>query len=130
MKAQEEDRSSDDKSERTLGSHEDTDPDEEDDYIDDLPEVKANVKTKPRASVSAEAFGSWNKKKAFEPKKFAKTPEQETAIRDKLNMAFMFSALDENEKDIVIAAMEEKVAQPKEYVITQGEEGDCLFVIG
>jgi hypothetical protein len=27
-----------DKSERTLGSHEDTDEDEDDDYLDDLPE--------------------------------------------------------------------------------------------
>jgi cAMP-dependent protein kinase regulator len=88
------------------------------------------MKNKPRASVSAEAFGSWNKQKAFEPKKFEKTPEQESAIRDKLNMAFMFSALDEKEKDIVIAAMQERVAQAKEHIIDQGDEGDCLYVIG
>jgi len=42
----------------------------------------------------------------------------------------MFSALDENEKDIVIAAMEEKITETKETVIKEGEEGDCLFVVG
>ena len=66
---------SEDESDRTLGSHEETDPDEEDDYIDDLPEIKPSQKTKPRASVSAEAFGSWNQRKEFEPKIFPKTPE-------------------------------------------------------
>ncbi len=57
-----------DKSERTLGSHEDTDEDEEDDYIDDLPDAKTAKPKGPRASVSAEAFGAWNQHKAFEPK--------------------------------------------------------------
>jgi cAMP-dependent protein kinase regulator len=42
----------------------------------------------------------------------------------------MFSALDENEKDIVIAAMEEKITETKEHVINEGDEGDCLYVVG
>lgn len=45
-------------------------------------------------------------------------------------MAFMFSALDENEKNIVIAAMEEKITETKEKVICEGDEGDCLYVVG
>lgn len=45
-------------------------------------------------------------------------------------MAFMFQALSEEEKDIVIAAMQEKVTEPKECVIKEGDEGDCLFVVG
>jgi len=60
LKAKEEDAGSDDKSERTLGSHEETDPDEDDDYMDDLPDLKAKSLAKPRASISAEAFGAWN----------------------------------------------------------------------
>jgi len=55
-------KSSDDSdaSERSIGSHEDTDPDEEDDYMEDLPDVKAMKARGPRVSVSAEAFGAWN----------------------------------------------------------------------
>jgi len=45
-------------------------------------------------------------------------------------MAFMFKYLDEEEKDIIIAAMEEKVTEPKECVIKEGDEGDCLYVVG
>jgi cAMP-dependent protein kinase regulator len=45
-------------------------------------------------------------------------------------MSFMFSALDEKEKEIVISAMEEKITMPREKVINEGDEGDCLFVVG
>jgi len=51
---------SEEESARSLGSHEDTDEDESDDYIDDLPEQKPVGSRGPRASVSAEAFGAWN----------------------------------------------------------------------
>lgn len=48
---------------------------EEDDYIDDLPDIiEKNKKKGPRTSVSAEAFGNWNKKTDFVPPKFEKTP--------------------------------------------------------
>lgn len=45
-------------------------------------------------------------------------------------MSFMFSALDEREKEIVITAMEEKITMPREKVINEGDEGDCLYVVG
>lgn len=80
--------------------------------------MKAAKGRGPRVSVSAEAFGSWNQRKAFEPKVHPKTPESEAAIREKLNMSFMFSALAESEKDVVIAAMEEKITETKEKVIS------------
>lgn len=98
--------------------------------MDELPDAKNAKSRGPRASVSAEAFGAWNQRKAFEPKVHEKTPESEAAIREKLNMCFMFSALDEKEKDIVIAAMEECVTDTKQNVITEGDEGDCLYVVG
>ena len=112
-----------------LKSEEETDPDEDDDYLDDLPEAKDLASKKPRASVSAEAFGAWNQRKKFEAKTYPKTKEQELAIREKLENAFMFKNLDASEKEIVIAAMEEKVTEPKEVVIKEGDEGDCLFVV-
>jgi len=114
---------------RSLGSHEDTDQDDDDDYVDDLPQAKPAAQRGPRASVSAEAFGTWNTKKAFEPPKYPKTPEQEKTIREKLNKSFMFQSLSEGEKDIVIAAMQERITEPKEVVIQEGDEGDCLYVV-
>jgi hypothetical protein len=58
--------------------------------MDDLPDVKANKGRGPRGSVSAEAFGAWNQRKAYETKVYPKTVESEVAIREKLNMCFMF----------------------------------------
>lgn len=41
----------------------------------------------------------------------------------------MFSALDASDKDIVINAMEEKKFKPGEPVITQGDDGEVLYVV-
>lgn len=41
----------------------------------------------------------------------------------------MFSALDKNEQEIVINAMEEKNFKKGDWVINQGEEGDVLYVV-
>lgn len=55
---------------RVLGSEEGTDDDDADDYCDILPETIAKARAKgPRASVSAEAFGAFNRKGNFVPKK-------------------------------------------------------------
>lgn len=46
-----------------------SDEDDEDDYVDFLPEDLAKKKAKgPRTSVSAEVFGIFNKKENFQPK--------------------------------------------------------------
>ena len=60
----------------------------------------------------------------------AKSEDAKQAIREKLNMAFMFSALDENEKRIVVDAMEECKIGANDVVIQEGDQGDCLYVIG
>mmetsp|Transcript_24447 Transcript_24447/g.17192 ORF Transcript_24447/g.17192 Transcript_24447/m.17192 type:complete len:112 (+) Transcript_24447:378-713(+) len=83
----------------------------------------------PRASVSAEAFGAWNQKSAFVPKVIAKSEEQKTKIYEKLNQSFMFSNLDESEKNIVIDAMDERQVNDKTVVIKEGEEGSELFMV-
>lgn len=102
----------------------------EDDYVDTLPAVSAAAKKGPRGSVSAEAFGAWNTKKAFVAQKIQKSAETIAGIRSKLNMSFMFSSLDEREQEIVIDAMEEKIAVANEKIIVEGDLGDCLYVVG
>lgn len=51
-----------------------SDEDDEDDYVDFLPEDLAKKKAKgPRTSVSAEVFGIFNKKENFKPKVIQKS---------------------------------------------------------
>ena len=95
-----------------------------------MPQAKAAAKRGPRASVSAEAFGTWNQKSAFQARVIPKSEDAKTAINEKLSMAFMFSALDENEKKIVVDAMEEIKVDVNDVVIQEGDQGDCLFVVG
>ena len=42
----------------------------------------------------------------------------------------MFSSLEEHEKLVVMNAMEEVITETKEVVIREGDEGDCLYVVG
>lgn len=48
---------------------------------------------------------------------------------DKIEISFMFSGLDLNEKQIVVDAMSEKKCVKDEVVIKEGDEGDCLYVV-
>jgi cAMP-dependent protein kinase regulator len=82
-----------------------------------------------RASVSAEAYGTFNKKENFQPRTVPKPPQIQQRIYQRMSEAFMFNSLDEKEKEIVMLAMEEKKFQAGEWVINQGEEGNDLFVI-
>lgn len=99
----------------------------DDDYQPVPPKKKMNFV--PRTSVSAEVYGMHNKKENYKPKFVPKSLAQKERISQRLNQAFMFSALDEKEKDIVITAMEEKRFKANEWVIRQGEDGDNLYVV-
>eukprot|EP01017_Pseudomicrothorax_dubius_P015467 TRINITY_DN1781_c0_g2_i1.p1 TRINITY_DN1781_c0_g2~~TRINITY_DN1781_c0_g2_i1.p1 ORF type:complete len:377 (-),score=133.11 TRINITY_DN1781_c0_g2_i1:170-1300(-) len=99
-----------------------------DDEVEDLP-IPAAKKKGPRTSVSAEAYGIFNKKTAYVPKVVPKNDEQKRRIRQRLEQAFMFSALDEREKEIVVNAMEERRFKAGDTVIRQGEDGDNLYVV-
>jgi cAMP-dependent protein kinase regulator len=79
--------------------------------------------------VSAEAFGQYNKKENFKARVVPKSEQAKAAIMDKIEKSFMFSGLDEAEKDIVVDAMEEKKTFKNECVIKEGDEGDCLYVV-
>ena len=65
----------------------------------------------------------------FVPKKIPKTSEQINRIKGKIISSFIFNSLDKNDIDIVINAMEEKKFKIDEKVITQGEVGDCLYIV-
>ena len=90
---------------------------------------KSQHKKNTRNSVSAEVYGIFNKKKFFVPKKIHKTEEQINRIKGKIISSFIFSSLDKKDIEIVIEAMEEKKFKIDEKVITQGEVGDCLYIV-
>lgn len=58
-----------------------------------------------------------------------KSNETKQKILARLTQAFMFSALDEKERNIVVDAMEEKRAKKGDHIINQGEEGNNLYVV-
>ena len=81
--------------------------DSSDENVEMLPISLKNplASKKPRASVSAEAFGNWNKKEDFKAPFFPKSAETKEALKKRLEQAFMFSALNPQELDIVLGAM-------------------------
>lgn len=58
-----------------------------------------------------------------------KPEETKEKIRKRLLESFMFSALEEAEAAIVIDAMEEKRCKAGDVIITEGQNGDELFVV-
>ena len=113
-----------------LNDGEDSDVTEDSEQSGSEEEVKEVVKPrKQRQGVSAEVFGTHNKKEDFSPPVFQKTAEQKEALKTKLLQAFMFNALDEVELGIVLDAVEEVKVQNGEKVITEGDQGDCMYVL-
>jgi len=103
---------------------------DDDDDVEDLPPPPGYTgKQVQRASVSAEAYGAWNKVTEFTPPVHAKTEEQKSRLIGVLKSCFMFSVLDKANMDIIIDAMVEKDAIADERIIQEGADGDCMFVI-
>jgi len=105
---------------------------EDDDCGDDIPEsMKMNTSGPPksRASVSAEAYGTWNQKKAFVCPVYEKSDDAKVRLRAVLLKSFMFSELDSGDMDTIILAMKECNFKAGDKVFSEGEDGDCLFII-
>lgn len=106
------------------------DSEEEESDDDELPPDFFEVKVvKNRGSVSAEAYGDWNKKVAFVPPVIPKSDEQRQRLGECLSKSFLFSGLEVKEMAAVIGAMNEVKVEPKSRLIKQGDDGDCLYVV-
>lgn len=111
-------------------SEHESNPSDEDEYIDDLPQVINNNKGKgPRTSVSAEVFGAWNKKGDFKAPVYAKPPQVKDALKKRLEQAFMFSCLNPQELEIVLNAMQNVKKKVGDLIIKEGDDGDNLYVV-
>lgn len=64
---------------------------------------------KKRLSVSAEAYGDWNKKiDNFIPKVYKKDEKEKAKIREALNESFLFNHLNKKEFEIIVNAFFDK----------------------
>jgi len=116
------------KEEEVKGAQEEEE--EDDEFEDELDEPPPAVARGNRQSVSAEAYGDWNKANSdFTPPKYPKTPEQKERIMSAISGSFLFAALDEEQREVVIEAMAEVTLTKGDRVIKQGDDGDFLFVI-
>jgi cAMP-dependent protein kinase regulator len=62
----------------------------------------------PRAAVSAEVYGMFNKKEDFQARIIPKSEDQIQRIKARILQSFLFHNLESKDLDIVIDAMEEK----------------------
>mmetsp|Transcript_38933 Transcript_38933/g.121625 ORF Transcript_38933/g.121625 Transcript_38933/m.121625 type:complete len:403 (+) Transcript_38933:68-1276(+) len=116
---------------KSAPEEEDEDEDD-DDECDEIPESFQKPESqmgRARQSVSAEAYGNWNKKKAFTAPRHAKTEEQKDRLNQTLQKSFMFSELETQDMETILMAMKEVTFESGKKVITEGENGDYLFVI-
>lgn len=82
-----------------------------------------------RASVSAEVFGRYHVKEQFVPIVVPKSDEVKQKLQEILTLTFIFGKLKQQEKSIIIDAMENKNFEAGETVIKQNDAGDVLFVV-
>jgi cAMP-dependent protein kinase regulator len=105
--------------------------DDSDDIDESLDHITPTKKLSfiPRSAVSAEVYGQYNLKENFKAREIPKNPETVRRIKSRILTTFLFGNLDPKDLDIVIGAMDEKKFTKGETVITQGENGDCLYLI-
>ena len=104
------------------------DEEEQKKFEEELKKKQQNKKMM-RTSVSAEVYGIHNVKKPFIPRVIPKTNEQIERIKDRCMLSFIFNSLDDKELKTVIDSFEEKNYSAGQNVITQGEEGDVLYLV-
>ena len=116
--------------EMNISSESDSVPDlEEQKKFDEEIKKRQQKKRGNRSSVSAEVYGMFNKKKPFKPRVIPKTKEQIERIKDRCMLSFLFNSLEEKDLKTVIDSFEEKKYKSGQNVITQGEEGDVLYLV-
>ena len=121
----------DDKSQSQSDSEEDDIDPELDNIVNKInsnPQMK-KMSLLPRSGVSAEVYGMFHKKENFVARVIKKTPEQIQRIKSSVIHSFLFGNLEPKDLEVVINAMEEKRYKKGQNIITQGDNGDCLYFV-
>lgn len=93
----------------------------------DLPELPTS-KTR-RQGVSAEVYGSWNKDTEYELTHYSKSSDQRRVILEILHRSPLFEALEVEELEIVVEAMEERPVGYGKTIIRQKQDVAEFFII-
>ncbi|EPR60602.1 cAMP-dependent protein kinase regulatory subunit [Toxoplasma gondii ME49] len=109
----------------------DTEDEKDDDVVEEMPQPSEAYmsRAKNRQSVSAEAYGEWNKRKKFVAPVYPKTAEQKERITKVIESSFLFSSLDIEDLETVINAFQEVSVKKGTVIIRQGDDGDRLYLI-
>jgi len=99
---------------------------DDDDELDEPPPPRSGAG--PRQSVSAEAYGAWNKMKIVDLPVYKKTDEEKTRLTAVLSLTFLFSSLEDKDLDVILDAVQAKEFED-EQIIKEGDDGDCLYVV-
>ena len=84
---------------------------------------------KQRQSVSAEAYGAFNERKAYVPKVIAKDEAQTSRLQEVLQACWMFKHHTPENMKIILDAMQEKKVEAGTRLIQEGDEGEVMWVI-
>lgn len=103
--------------------------DDDDDDVEDMPPPPPAQVQKKRTSVSAEAYGAFNQRVVSERKVIPKDDSQKMRIKEVLAQCWMFQSHDENNVNTIVDAMTEKVVEKDTRLISQGEDGNVMWVI-
>jgi len=117
---------------QTEDKHDEDEDEEDDDECDEIPESFRKPEAqigRARQSVSAEAYGAYNQKQEFICPEYKKTDTQKERLKNTLSLSWMFSSLDVKDVNTIILAMKEVKMVSEQKVISEGENGDYLFVI-
>jgi len=89
-----------------------------------MPAPPSNYLNKgPRGSVSAEAYGDYNKKSSsFTPPVYAKNKDTEQRLKVAISKSFLFSNLDDQGRELVIGAFRQHIKHLGDVVIRQGDD--------
>lgn len=113
-----------------VGEDSEEEEDDADDAVEDFPPPMPVAASRSRASVSAEAFGDWNRRGAFVPPQYPKTPDQDDELTRVLCRSFLFHSLEAKDLQVVVLAMKGPLSvDAGVQFITEGAAGDHLYVI-
>lgn len=115
------------KSDKSTKADDESEEEDEDDAVDEMPPPTYN--RGQRQSVSAEAYGLWNKKAALVAPVYEKTAEQKARIEKTLGPSFLFSSLEKDDMNTVILAFKEMKTEKGARIIQQGDDGESMFLI-
>lgn len=80
-------------------------------------------------SISAEAYGVYNKKSSFNPIFIEKDKITYERLRKRLSGKWLFESVQSEDKDTLVNAMREEIYHKGDVVIKQGDLGDRLFIV-